>query len=100
MDDFDGLDSNIVMLLLSWLHDPTFNQTHSQVIFATFSIQYLERRFIRRDEVSFLTCKHGQSSLRSLLSYANRENNYLRKYLNGDYETIKTMDEQCYYRDI
>lgn len=99
VDDFNQVDPNIVMMLLSHLHDPSLNHKQAQVIFSTFSVQYLERRFLRRDEVSFISYEQGQSSLRTLLSYANRENNYLRKYLNGEYETIKQIDERYIYKE-
>lgn len=86
----DGLNPTLVMPLLTNLHEKS--NTRSQVIFNTHNPVYLEKQFIRRDEITFMTKDHDTTYLKSLLGYANRENNYLRKYLNGDYETIPVVN--------
>lgn len=86
----DGLNPTLVMPLLMRLHER--NNVRTQVIFNTHNPVYLEKQFIRRDEVTFVSKDTDITSLKTLLDYANRENNYLRKYLNGDYDTIPVVD--------
>lgn len=85
----DGLNPTLVMPLLMHLHEK--GNSRSQVIFNTHNPVYLEKQFIRRDEITFITRENEITTLKSLLDYANRENNYLRKYLSGDYETIPVV---------
>lgn len=90
----DGLNPTMVMPLLMHLHDKSNNR--AQVIFNTHNPVYLEKQFIRRDEITFITRENEITSLKSLLDYANRENNYLRKYLSGDYGTIPVVNFKSY----
>lgn len=90
----DGLNPTLVMPLLMRLHEKS--NVRAQVIFNTHNPVYLEKQFIRRDEVTFITREQGTTHLKSLLDYANRENNYLRKYLGGDYGTIPVVNFKAY----
>lgn len=93
LDELDvSIDPNLLIPLLSKLHDPKINCNKTQVIFTTFNSVYLNKYFIRRDEVTFVSKKEDATVLKSLIDYANRENNYMRKYLSGEYDTIAVID--------
>lgn len=90
----DGLNPTLVMPLLMRLHEKS--NARSQVLFNTHNPVYLEKQFVRRDEIAFVSIENEMTTLKSLLDYANRENNYLRKYLNGDYDTIPVVNFKMY----
>lgn len=93
MDELDtSMDPNILIPLLSRLHDPKINRNETQLLFNTFNPVYLDKYFVRRDEITFVTKGKDGTTLKTLIEYANRENNYMRKYLNGEYDTIATID--------
>lgn len=93
MDELDtSMDPNILIPLLSRLHDPKINRHETQLLFNTFNPVYLDKYFVRRDEITFVTKQKDGTSLKTLIEYANRENNYMRKYLNGEYKTIAPID--------
>lgn len=90
-----GMNPTVVMLLLHRLHAKANQST--QLIFDTHNPIYMDKSFIRRDEVTFVSkSKEEGTGLRSLLSYASRENNYFRKYLNGEYDTIPVINLEAY----
>lgn len=95
LDELDtSIDPHLLIPLLSKLHDPSINVHETQLIFATFNPVYLNKYFIRRDEITFVSKKEQGTELKGLIDYANRENNYMRKYLSGEYDTIAKIDYQ------
>lgn len=98
LDEMDAsIDPNRAIPLLSMIHDPSINVHETQLIFTTFNPMYLNKYFLRRDEVSFVSKDEDGTKIKSLIAYANRENNYMRKYLKGEYETIAEIDERLLY---
>ena len=99
MDDIDAsMDPNRLIPLLSRLHDPKINKNETQLVFSTFNPVYLNKYFIRRDEITFVTKEKDGTSLKTLIEYANRENNYMRKYLKGEYDTIAPINYKSLYQ--
>lgn len=99
MDELDAsMDPNRLIPLLSRLHDPKINRHETQLLFTTFNPVYLDKRFIRRDEITFVSKEKNGTSLRTLIKYANRENNYMRKYLKGEYNTIAPINYKTLYQ--
>lgn len=93
MDEMDtSMDPHILIQLLSRLHDPKINKNETQLLFNTFNPVYLNKYFVRRDEITFVSKTKDGTSLKTLIDYANRENNYMRKYLDGEYDTIAQID--------
>lgn len=91
-------DPHRLIPLMSKLHDPSITNFESQLIFDTYNPVYLDKYFIRRDEISFVTNTEEGTTIRTLIEYANRENNYMRKYLSGEYETILSIDYNNLYQ--
>lgn len=99
MDELDtSMDPNLLIPLLSRLHDPKINRNETQLLFNTFNSVYLDKHFIRRDEITFVSKSEDGTTLRTLIEFANRENNYMRKYLNGEYNTIAPIDYKTLFR--
>lgn len=99
LDDIDAsMDPNRLIPLLSRLHDPKINKNETQLVFSTFNPVYLNKYFIRRDEITFVTKEKDGTSLKTLIEYANRENNYMRKYLKGEYDTIAPINYKSLYQ--
>ncbi|MCI8540208.1 MAG: ATP-binding protein [Erysipelotrichaceae bacterium] len=99
MDDLDAsMDPNRMIPLLSMLHDPKINRNETQLVFSTFNPVYLNKYFIRRDEITFVSKEKDGTSLKTLIEYANRENNYMRKYLKGEYDTIAPLNFKTLYQ--
>lgn len=99
MDELDtSLDPNRLIPLLSRLHDPKINKNETQLVFSTFNPVYLNKYFVRRDEITFVTSEPEGTSLKTLIEYANRENNYMRKYLKGEYNTIAPINYKTLFQ--
>ena len=99
MDDMDiAMDPNRLIPLLSQLHDPKINKNETQLIFSTFNPVYLNKYFIRRDEITFVTKTKTGTSMKTLIEFANRENNYMRKYLKGEYDTIAPINYKALFK--
>lgn len=99
MDDLDiSMDPNRLIPLLSRLHDPKINKNETQLVFSTFNPVYLNKYFVRRDEITFVTKKKDGTALKTLIEYANRENNYMRKYLKGEYDTIAPINYKSLFK--
>ena len=99
MDELDtSLDPNRLIPLLSRLHDPKINKNETQLVFSTFNPVYLNKYFVRRDEITFVSREKDGTSLKTLIEYANRENNYMRKYLKGEYNTIAPINYKTLYQ--
>lgn len=99
MDELDtSMDPNRLIPLLSRLHDPKINRHETQLVFSTFNPVYLDKYFVRRDEITFVSKDKDGTSLRTLIEYANRENNYMRKYLKGEYNTIAPINYKTLFQ--
>ncbi len=99
MDDLDiSLDPNRIIPLLSQLHDPKINKNETQLVFSTFNPVYLNKYFVRRDEITFVTKTKTGTKMKTLIEYANRENNYMRKYLKGEYDTIAPINFKALFK--
>lgn len=93
IDEMDNsINPNLIIQLVYMFHDRNLNKNDAQLIFNTHNPLYLDKNLIRRDEITFVTMKENGTELKSLIEYANRENNYLRKYIGGEYETIPVID--------
>lgn len=99
MDDLDiAMDPNRLIPLLSQLHDPKINKNESQLVFSTYNPVYLNKYFVRRDEITFVTKTKTGTKMKTLIEYANRENNYMRKYLKGEYDTIAPINYKALFK--
>lgn len=97
IDEMDlGIDPQWMKVIFSYLHNPNKNIGGVQLVFATYQPSYLDKNVIRRDEVIFVS-KEEATTLEQLLHYAKRVNNYMRKYMNGEYGGIHILDYKKLY---
>lgn len=93
IDELDsGLQTNPVMVLTSLFHNHIYNPYGAQLLFITQNPLFLNKNYIRRDEVTFFTKQQKQTQLSLLLNHALRENNYLRKFTTYEYGVIPELD--------
>lgn len=93
IDELDsGLQTNPVMVLTSLFHNRVYNPYGAQLLFITQNPLFLNKNYIRRDEVTFFTKPQDQTQISSLLTHALRENNYLRKFTAYEYGVIPKLD--------
>ena len=93
IDELDnGLQTNPVMVLTSLFHNHAYNPHGAQLLFITQNPLFLNKNYIRRDEVTFFTKPKEHTQISSLLTHALRENNYLRKFTTYEYGVIPKLD--------
>lgn len=78
---FDPLE---VLPYLKGLHNINLNQS-AQLLMFSYQTLFMHRALIRRDEVCFINLINQKLQLSSLSQYAEREENYIKKYLLGEY---------------
>lgn len=69
-DEVDAhLHTHLLELLLRLFNDPEINSKGSQIIFTTHDVNVLNPDLLRRDQIWFVSKKHGASALKSLDEY-------------------------------
>lgn len=88
-----SLDPLEIIPYFKALHNINLNRG-GQLLMFTYQTLYMHKQLIRRDEVCYLRQERDTLVLTNLSQYASREENYVRKYLLGEYL------ESCNYRAI
>lgn len=92
----DEIDSSIhpslISAIISAFSDKEINTKNSQLIFNTQNPIYINRKLVRRDEVTFIEKNEDGSDIYSLVDLARNDSDYLKNYLEGQYGAIKYID--------
>lgn len=92
----DELDSSIhpslISAIISAFADKSINVKNSQLIFNTQNPIYINKKLVRRDEVTFIEKNEDGSEIYSLVDLARNDSDYLKNYLDGQYGAIKYID--------
>lgn len=83
-ENLQGFEPLEIIPFIRQLHDKQVN-TEAQLLFSSYQPLYMHKKLIRRDEVSFVTDGPRGTNITNLSQFAVREENYIKKYLRGEY---------------
>lgn len=83
-ENYSNFDPLKIIPLIERLHNKKSNR-ECQLLMATYQVLYMHKDIIRRDEVDFVYKLNDETVIVNLSELATREENYIKKFLSGDY---------------